>query len=192
MQTFISLTAEQISLIRQEAFDLTGFYVLEQISIGADPESFTDETNYGIWVSTLYKQGYFSPERGLSQQGKDFLQRVKDVIEKKTQKSLAEQFRDIFPSKKLPSGKYFKSPLRDIEKRLTYFKKYYKYTDDEILRAAKAYVKHAEDVDFKFIRTSMYFIYKEHEGSDLASWCEEFRPENSTPAAKPTNIENLF
>lgn len=82
------------------------------------------------------------------------------------------EFREIFPSKKLPTGKNFKSNLKDLEMKMKFFIKNYNYSPETILEAARQYVAHAQNVDYQFIRTAAYFVYKKGEGSDLADWCE--------------------
>lgn len=84
----------------------------------------------------------------------------------------ATQFREIFPSVKLQTGKNFKSNLKDLQKKLLYFSKNYSYDPQVILEAARQYVQHAEQAGYKYIRTAAYFVFKLGEGSDLADWCE--------------------
>jgi len=98
----------------------------------------------------------------------------------------AEAFREIFPSVKLPTGKNFKSNLRDIEKKLVFFFKNYDYAPETVLEAARQYVNHAESVRYNYIRTAAYFIHKAGEGSDLADWCERVILPESTENQEPT------
>lgn len=92
-------------------------------------------------------------------------------------KKLAEEYLEIFPKIKLPSGKYARVALPEIEKKLkifkrTYkpsFKKYYGFvlTDEDILQATRAYVKRYAATRYQFMVTSSYFIQK-NEKSALA------------------------
>lgn len=91
-----------------------------------------------------------------------------------------DMFRDIFPTRRLGTGKNFRSNRVDISKRLRKFVKEYKYDAETILEAARQYVVHAEQSDYQYIRTAAYFIFKQNEGSDLADWCEKVGAEEAT------------
>ena len=95
---------------------------------------------------------------------------------------LALEFRECFPTNVRPNGKPVKSPLRDIKKQLSKFKKEYKeYTDEEIVEAAKNYVDRYRLCNYQFMRTAQYFIHKQHEGSDLAAEIDAIKDKGKTP-----------
>lgn len=96
-----------------------------------------------------------------------------------------EKFREIFPPIKLPTGKNFKSNLKDLEKKLLFFFKHYDYSPETVLEAAKQYVIHAESVRYNYIRTAAYFVHKVGEGSDLADWCEKVITPESNENQEP-------
>ena len=99
--------------------------------------------------------------------------------------NLATQLMEIFPKqKKLGTCHYFRGNRKDIILRLKkFFKLYGKYTDEQIVTAAKKYVK-SFNGDYSYMRILKYFIWKDEvkinsegdryvdEVSDLANWIE--------------------
>ena len=99
--------------------------------------------------------------------------------------SLATQLMEIFPKqKKLGTCHYFRGNRKDIILRLKkFFKLYGKYTDEQIVTAAKKYVE-SFNGDYSYMRILKYFIWKDEvkinsegdryvdEVSDLANWIE--------------------
>ena len=87
-----------------------------------------------------------------------------------------EKFQDIFPKGVKPAGKPVRSSLQDIKKKLSRFEKDYpEYSRDEILIAAKSYVDRFKLKSYSFMRTAVYFIHKQNDGSDLAAEVEMVR-----------------
>lgn len=98
---------------------------------------------------------------------------------------LANQLMEVFPKqKKLGTCHYFRGNKKDIILRLKkFFKLYGKYTDEQILTAAKKYVE-SFNGDYSYMRILKYFIWKDEvkinsegdryvdEVSDLANWIE--------------------
>lgn len=87
-----------------------------------------------------------------------------------------ERYLDIFPKFKLPSGKYARSNKRTIENNFRWFFENYDYEWDTILQATVKYVTEYELKDFKYMRTSQYFIRKQNTDktydSELADYCD--------------------
>ena len=86
---------------------------------------------------------------------------------------LVEKLQDLWPAGS-KDGKYrWKCNKKDVKKRLQKFFKIYgdKYTDDEILEAARRYVKPFDDTgDRKYQKILVYFIFKDGDsGSYLAN-----------------------
>lgn len=98
---------------------------------------------------------------------------------------LANQLMEVFPKqKKLGTCHYFRGNKKDIILRLKkFFKLYGKYTDEQIVTAAKKYVE-SFNGDYSYMRILKYFIWKDEvkinsegdryvdEVSDLANWIE--------------------
>ena len=99
--------------------------------------------------------------------------------------SLAIQLMEVFPKqKKVGTCHYFRGNKKDIILRLKkFFKLYGKYTDEQIVTAAKKYVE-SFNGDYSYMRILKYFIWKDEvkinsegdryvdEVSDLANWIE--------------------
>lgn len=100
---------------------------------------------------------------------------------------LAVSLMDIFPEGKKPeTNLYWKGNIRDITLKLkAFFTKYgNRFTDEQIIEAAKDYVK-SFNGNYSRMRILKYFIYKDErrtggeEFSDLASYIENFRQSDS-------------
>jgi len=112
-------------------------------------------------------------EGSMDELAREIYQTVKkSLVQEVKINDFVTEFRELFPARRLSTGKSFKSNYNDLEKKLRYFVKNYDYPPDVILEAARQYVRHAESVGYEFIRTASYFVYKLGEGSDLADWCE--------------------
>lgn len=99
--------------------------------------------------------------------------------------NLAIQLMEVFPKqKKVGTCHYFRGNKKDIILRLKkFFKLYGKYTDEQIVTAAKKYVE-SFNGDYSYMRILKYFIWKDEvkinsegdryvdEVSDLANWIE--------------------
>lgn len=99
--------------------------------------------------------------------------------------NLATQLMEAFPKqKKIGTCHYFRGNRKDIILRLKkFFKLYGKYTDEQIVTAAKKYVE-SFNGDYSYMRILKYFIWKDEvkinsegdryvdEVSDLANWIE--------------------
>jgi translation initiation factor 2 beta subunit (eIF-2beta)/eIF-5 len=90
-------------------------------------------------------------------------------------KERIEEFLDIFPTGKLPNGKYARTNKKTIEENFRWFFQEYQYDWDLIIQATQKYVDEYRMDNYKFMRTAMYFIKKLIDGtvqSELATYCE--------------------
>lgn len=91
------------------------------------------------------------------------------------------QYLDLFPKKRLPSGLYARQSIKEItEKFIWFFKNYPEYDWETILDATDyyIYIKKSQDIPYKFMMTSSYFIkksdpYTKEIKSVLADTCQE-------------------
>lgn len=98
--------------------------------------------------------------------GEDFLSRI-------------EEYLDIFPKFKLPSGKYARSDKKNLENNFRWFFEAHSYDWDTVINATKLYVDEYERQGYKYMRTSQYFIRKLNPAektfeSELANYCEVY------------------
>ena len=95
--------------------------------------------------------------------GKDFVLSIKEYVE-------------IFPNRKLSSGKYARVNAKNLEAPFKWFFENYDYNWEVILKATHKYVGEYEINDYEFMRTAQYFIRKQNIDksfeSDLATYCE--------------------
>jgi hypothetical protein len=92
-------------------------------------------------------------------------------ISKKTFSENVLKYRDIFPNKKLPSGKAARCSPGNLEKAFKWFFETYKYSWEIIFKATELYVNEQQKSGDKYMRTSQYFVRKDNM-SDLADLCE--------------------
>lgn len=85
------------------------------------------------------------------------------------------KYNELFPSKMAGSKKYMRSNTKSVETNFRWFFETYKYSWEQILTATGKYISQQLRENYKYTRTSMYFIKKQEKGtivSDLADWCE--------------------
>jgi len=86
------------------------------------------------------------------------------------------EYLEIFPKFKLPSGKYARSNKKNLENNFRWFFKTYSFSWDTVIQATVRYVDEYERVNFKYMKTSQYFIRKQNldreSDSELANYCD--------------------
>tara|TARA_R110000824_G_scaffold66344_2_gene172217 strand:- start:673 stop:1266 length:594 start_codon:yes stop_codon:yes gene_type:complete len=89
------------------------------------------------------------------------------------------EYREIFPANKLPSGKPARVNVKTLENSFRWFFENYDFTWDEVISATSMYVNEYRDKDYMYMKTSQYFIAKEDrnkiKSSDLADYCDMIR-----------------
>jgi hypothetical protein len=90
-----------------------------------------------------------------------------------------EEYLEIFPKFKLPSGKYARSDKKNLENSFRWFFENHTYDWNTVLEATKMYVDEYERTGYKYMRTSQYFIRKQNAAeksfeSELANYCEVY------------------
>ena len=92
---------------------------------------------------------------------------------------LVEEYRKIFPAKKLPSGKPARVNVKTLINNFRWFFENYDYTWDEVIAATHRYVKEYRQNDYLYMQTSQYFISKANQSkvkqSQLADYCDMIR-----------------
>ena len=95
--------------------------------------------------------------------GKDFVQKI-------------NMYREIFPAKKLPSGKPARQNVKALGSSFRWFFETYDHTWPEIIKATRMYVNEFRDKDYQYMMTSQYFISKQDKNrvkhSTLADYCD--------------------
>ena len=95
--------------------------------------------------------------------GKDFLEKI-------------SSYREIFPAKKLPSGKPARNNVKTLNESFRWFFETYDYDWDTIIDATRMYVNEYRANDYMYMQTSQYFISKQDKHrvkhSALADYCD--------------------
>ena len=85
-------------------------------------------------------------------------------------------YREIFPARKLPSGKPARNNIKALGENFRWFFETYDYGWDEIIKATKMYVNEYRDTEYMYMQTSQYFISKQDKHrvkhSTLADYCD--------------------
>ena len=93
-------------------------------------------------------------------------------------------YREIFPAKKLPSGKPARNNVKALGEAFRWLFQTYEYTWDEVLKATRMYVNEYRDAEYLYMQTSQYFICKQDKHrvkhSTLADYCDMIREGIST------------
>jgi hypothetical protein len=92
------------------------------------------------------------------------------------------EYREIFPAKRLPSGELARQSVSELkEKFVWFFKNYPEYDWDLVLDAADEYNKTFKIKNYQFMATSSYFIKKMNSQkevtSKLADYCQQILDE---------------
>jgi hypothetical protein len=91
--------------------------------------------------------------------------------------SKIDMFLEIFPTSKLPSGKYARGNKKNIETNFRWFFENYNYSWEVILDATEMYVSEYRVNNYMYMRIAMYFIRKDDGTrtvhSTLADYCDK-------------------
>ena len=86
------------------------------------------------------------------------------------------EYVNIFPNKKLSSGKYARVNPKNLESTFRWFFETYDYDWDTIISATERYVDEYSLKNYEFMRTAQYFVRKQNMDksfdSDLATYCD--------------------
>lgn len=108
----------------------------------------------------------------------DFIKKInKNKTYKLTDEDILKikEYREIFPKGLLPSGQPARVQIKELEKKFTWFLNNYEYNWETIIKATKKYVNQYESDNYKYMKTSGYFVSKLEKNeiiSTLASYCD--------------------
>ena len=154
--------------------------------------------NEGITPSTydkgdhmvLINEGYLNDDSNITPEGLKLIATLDNyftVNKKKTNKQLLgksgllniDQYRNIFPAGKLPSGVPARNNVKILTENFRWFFSEYKYSWKEIIKATKMYVNEYRDKEYLYMQNSQYFISKQDKHrvktSKLADYCDMIR-----------------
>jgi hypothetical protein len=100
-----------------------------------------------------------------------------DVLMGVDYQSCIDDYINIFPTSKLPTGKYARGNKKNIETNFKWFFSEYNYSWSVIHDATQMYVQEYRAKNYLYMRTAMYFIRKDDGTrvvhSDLADYCDK-------------------
>jgi|TARA_R110000772_G_scaffold176598_1_gene288266 hypothetical protein len=146
-----------------------------------------------IDIDDLVTQGFLVYENKvykLTPQAKSFIAHLDNYFikaKKKTDiqlmgKDFAEQiniYREVFPNKRLPSGKPARVNVKMLSESFRWFFETYDYEWANVIKATKMYVNEYRDAEYMYMQTSQYFICKQDKhrvkSSTLADYCDMIR-----------------
>jgi hypothetical protein len=127
----------------------------------------------------LQNSGYIEENIKISSKGEMLISEVKKLLgagDKKDYVSRIDEYNLLFPRIKLGSGKYARTNSKTLELSFKWFFNTYPYTWDVVIEATKMYIDEYTQKNYKYMRTSQYFIRKQDVNksytSDLADYCE--------------------
>jgi hypothetical protein len=160
------------------------YYMLDCLKEGVLPHSFV---NIELECKRLQSDNWITKDLQLTEKSTIFTSEIDSYFKKtkkKTSKDLLgdnfiqniEAYVNIFPNKKLSSGKYARVNPKTLENAFRWFFENYNYSWETIFQATQKYVEEFAANNYEFMRTSQYFLRKQcvdkSWDSDLASYCE--------------------
>lgn len=168
----------------QENISPNAYYVLHSLHEKVNPHNFVSAS---LECTRLKNDGWLNENLELTHKSLIFIQELNGFFKKtnkKTSKALMgedfvdkiEEYINIFPNKKLSSGRYARTNPKNLESAFKWFFDNYSYSWEIILQATEKYVKDYEIRNYEYMRTSQYFIRKQAIDksfeSELANYCE--------------------
>ena len=165
--------------------DLTpnSYYVLDCIKNKISIHKFV---NSNLECSKLISNNWLTEDLQLTDKSIIFTTEI-DGFLKKTKKKITKdllgnnftenlkKYVEIFPNRKLSSGKYARVNPKNLENSFRWFFENYEYDWDMIFRATKKYIYDYSLKNYEYMRTSQYFIRKQNTDktydSELADYC---------------------
>jgi len=151
------------------------YYVLWSIHMKRKPK----HINNSLELRQLQNEQWVDEEYKLLAKASDFLDNMsKEVPNGKVNNKTfdVEEYLDVFPRGKLPSGKPARVNKKTVADGFTWFLKNYDYKWETIIEATKMYVDEYETKNYLYMRNSQYFIRKNNVDktwdSELANYCE--------------------
>ena len=139
----------------------------EILSKDTIPKSLFDEE-----YLKLEKETVLLTSKGLTFLTKLLSEKPQVVLDPK----LIRNYNEIFPSKKLPSGKLARVNVQNLIPAFRWFVDNFEYDWETILKATERYVNEYALKGYKFMQTSQYFIRKQQSdrtwSSELANYCQ--------------------
>jgi len=180
-----------------EKLSPNSLYVLYCIKNNIAPNNLV---NSSLAVIRLKADDWLTDDLQLTSKSLIFIEEINSYFrktKKKTSKDIMGEnfnvciktYNEIFPAKKLGSGKYARTNIKTLEAGFRWFFENYNYDWKVIYEATKKYIEEYKLKNYEYMRTSQYFIRKQSSDksfeSDLATYCDMIQ--DSSP-----NEEDIF
>ena len=151
-------------------------------------------------INKLKADEWLAEDLSLTRKSVIFIEEINSYFRKSKKKTSSDlmgdnfdtyikKYNELFPSKKLGSGKYARTNIKTLESSFRWFFDTYDYDWNTILDATKNYIREYEIKNYEFMRTSQYFVRKQNTDksfeSDLATYCDMLNESSS-------NEEDIF
>jgi hypothetical protein len=169
------------------------FYVLHCIKEGIVPDKFV---NKELEVARLKSAKWLNEDLTLSNKSITFTDEINSFF-KKTKKKVSkdlmgedflqkiQEYVEIFPNRKLSSGKYARVNPKNLETSFRWFFETYNYNWDMIITATEKYVDEYSIRNYEYMRTAQYFLRKQTLDkafdSELATYCDLINSGDNDP-----------
>jgi len=169
----------------QEKLTPNAYYVLHCIKEKIVPQKFV---NTELQVEQLKRDKWLNENLTLTNKSLIFTEELNSFFKKTKKKTsqalLGQDFLDkiqeyveIFPNRKLNSGKYARVNAKNLEVSFRWFFENYDYDWTTLLSATEKYVDEYSIRNYEYMRTAQYFIRKQNIDksfeSDLANYCDQ-------------------
>lgn len=164
-------------LISDARLTPSDFYVLYCINENIEARF----VNRYLELKHLRQFNYLDKHNNITILGLELLKKAEAVMqvskpkEEAVKQDYLDEYYEMWPKIKLPSGKYARVDKKNLENSFKWFFKTYKYSWETILKATALYLDHFEAKGWMYMRTSQYFIRKAENDksvtSELANYC---------------------
>lgn len=138
--------------------------------------------NISLEIRSLKLLGYLDKQCKITPLGDMLLDALDNIypakeksISKPVEADMIQLYLDMWPAIKLPTGKYARTDKKNLESAFKWFFSTHSYSWDTVLKATEMYVEEYRRNNYKFMRTSQYFIKKSDSdkniNSELANYC---------------------
>jgi hypothetical protein len=160
------------------------FYVLYSIAKATKPSSLVQSS---LEVTRLQVDNWLTEDLKLTEKSLIFIQEIDSYFKKSKKKTssalMGDEFlskiaiyNEIFPNRKLSSGKYARVNVKTLENSFRWFFENYSYSWDVVIKATEKYVDEYSVRRYEYMRTSQYFVRKQNTDktwdSELATYCD--------------------
>jgi hypothetical protein len=160
------------------------YYVLHSIREKITPYNFVSSS---LECTRLKNDGWLDKDLKLTTKSIIFMEEINSFFKKtkkKTSQALLgqdfidkiQEYVEIFPNRKLSSGKYARVNAKNLEVSFRWFFENFDYDWPTLLLATEKYVDEYSVRNYEFMRTAQYFIRKQNIDksfeSDLATYCD--------------------